>query len=201
RSHEGVASPERHGRADERHGWKGLANNHFSFATPADVCRGGSGIRANAGNVDQLPDARFSGEPRDSRGSCYMDGVEGLLAALHIETHGVHYALNSRHGSGNGAIIIDVGMDRLDAQPDVGEKGFGAFRMPRRDSYRKFALEQMLDDVAAEKASPAKYGKLHSCHRSVPLPTPARRSAASPQSGRQQSADGWLLALPNDKSD
>jgi hypothetical protein len=81
-----------------------------------------------------------------------MEGMEGLLAALHIETHGVHDALNSRHGSGNGAIIIDVGMDRLDAEPNVGEKGFGAFRMPRRDSYRKFALEQMLDDVAAEKS-------------------------------------------------
>jgi hypothetical protein len=150
--------------------------------------------------MDQLPDARFSGEPRDSCGSCYMDRMEGLLAALHIETHGVHDALNSRHGSGNGAIIIDVGMDRLDAEPNVGEKGFGAFRMPRRDSYRKFALEQMLDDVAAEKASPAEYGHLPSCHRSVPSPMSCR-SAASPQSGRQQSVVGWLLALPNDKSD
>ena len=80
--------------------------------------------------MDQLPDARFSGEPRDSCGSCYMDGMEGLLAALHIETHGVHDALDSRYGSGNGAIIIDVGMDRFDAQPNVGEKGGGAFRMP-----------------------------------------------------------------------
>jgi hypothetical protein len=97
-------SPEHHGRADERHGWKGLANNHFSFAAAANVWRGGSGIRANAGDVDQLPDARFSGEPRDSCGSCYMDGMEGLLAALHIETHGVHDALNSRHGSGNGFV-------------------------------------------------------------------------------------------------
>ena len=72
----------------------------------------------------------------------------------------------------------------LDAEPNVGEKGFGAFRMPRRDSYRKFALEQMLDDVAAEKASPAEYGHLPSCHRSVPWPMPSCRSAASPQSGR-----------------
>jgi len=65
-----------------------------------------------------------------SRGSRYMDGMEGLLAALHIETHSVHDALDSRHGSGNGAIIIDVGMDRLDAESNVGEKGCGAFRMP-----------------------------------------------------------------------
>jgi hypothetical protein len=56
--------------------------------------------------------------------------MEGLLAALHIETHGIHDALDSRYGSGNGAIIIDVGMDRLDAEPNVGEKGGGAFRMP-----------------------------------------------------------------------
>src|ERR1700738_4423876 len=58
---------------------------------------------------------------------------------------------------------------------------FGAFRMPRRDSYRKFALEQMLDGGAAEKASPAEYGHLPSCHRSVPSPMSCR-SAASPQS-------------------
>ena len=88
----------------------------------------------------------------------------------------------------------------LDAEPNVGEKGFGAFRMPRRDSYRKFALEQMLDDVAAEKASPAEYGHLPSCHRSVPSPMPSCRSAASPQSGRQ--ADARLATRSaNDKSD
>src|SRR5580700_6162441 len=122
-----------------------------------------------------------------------MDGMEGLLAALHIETHGVHDALNSRHGSGNGAIIIDVGMDRLDAEPNVGEKGVGAFRMPRRDSYRKFALEQMLDDVAAEKASPAEYGHLPSCHRSVPWPMPSCRSAASPVGGNSRRTAGYSL--------
>ena len=131
----------------------------------------------------------------NSCGSCYMDRTEGLLAALHIETHGVHDALDSRHGSGNGAIIIDVGMDRLDAEPNVGEKGFGAFRMPRRDSYRKFALEQMLDDVAAEKASPAEYGHLPSCHRSGPRRC---RRAVPPQAPKVggKSMDGWLLALP-----
>ena len=123
RGHDGVASPEHHGRADECHGWKGLANNYFSFAAAANVWRGGSGIRANAGNVDQLPDMRFSGEPRDSCCSCYMDGMEGLLAALHIETHGVHDALNSRHGSGNGAIIIDVGMDRTRCRAQRRGKG------------------------------------------------------------------------------
>jgi hypothetical protein len=92
-------------------------------------------------------------------------------------------------------------MDRLNAELNVWEKLCSAFWMPRRRSYRKFALEQMLDDVAAEKASPAEYGHLLSCHRSVPWPMPSCRSAANPQSGRQQSADGWLLALPNDKSD
>ena len=59
----------------------------------------------------------------NSCGSCYMDGVEGLLAALHIETHGVHDALNSRHGSGNGAIIIDVGTDRTRCQARRRGKG------------------------------------------------------------------------------
>jgi hypothetical protein len=58
-----------------------------------------------------------------------MDGMEGLLAALHIETHGVHDALDIRYGDGDRAIVFDVGMDRLDAEPNVGEKGCGAFRM------------------------------------------------------------------------
>src|SRR2546430_8606808 len=98
--------------------------------------------------------------PRDSCGSRYMDGMEGLLAALHIETHGVHDALDSRHGSGNGAIVIDVGMDRLDAEPNAGEKGSSAFWMPRCDPHRKIALKQTLDDAPTEKASPADYGHL-----------------------------------------
>ena len=63
-------------------------------------------------------DARFPGKPRDSCGSGYMDGMEGFLPALHIETHRIHDALDTRHGSDNGAIIIDVGIDRL-------EKGSG----------------------------------------------------------------------------
>src|ERR1700730_13645629 len=139
--------------------------------------------------MDQMLDARFPGKPRDSCGSGYMDGMEGLLPALHIETHRTHDALDNRHGSDNGAIIIDVGIDRL-------ENGSGAFWMPRRHSYRKFALEEMLDDAAAEKASPAEYGHLPSCHRSVPSPMPSCRSAASPQSGRQQAVAGGLLSLP-----
>ena len=92
--------------------------------------------------MDEPLGARFSRELRDPFGGCYMDGMEGLLAALHIETHGVHDALDSRHGSGNGAIVIDVGMDRLDAEPNVGEKGSSAFWLPRCDPHRKIALKQ-----------------------------------------------------------
>ena len=79
-------------------------------------------IRANTGNVDQLPDARFSGEPRELV-RLLLHGRNGsLLAALHIETHGVHDALNSRHGSGNGAIIIDIGMDLSMPSPTSGKR-------------------------------------------------------------------------------
>jgi hypothetical protein len=81
--------------------------------------------------MDQMPDARFPGEPRDSCGSCYVDGLEGLLPALPIETHGVYDALDSCHSSGNGAIIVDVGMDRLNVELNVGEKLCSAFWMPR----------------------------------------------------------------------
>jgi hypothetical protein len=49
----------------------------------------------------------------------------------------------------------------------------------------------MLDDVAAEKARPTEYGHLPSYHRSVP----------SPMLRRKPPVDGWLPALPNDKSD
>jgi hypothetical protein len=92
-----------------------------------------------------------------------------------IETHDVHDALDSRHGSDNGAIIIDVGMDRLDTEPTVREKGCGAFWMPRCDPHRKIALKQTLDDAPTEKASPAEYGDFPSCHRSIPRPMPSCR--------------------------
>ena len=48
----------------------------------------------------------------------------------------------------------------LNAKMNVREKRCRAFWMPRRDPYQKIVLEQMLDDAAAEKTSPAKYGYL-----------------------------------------
>jgi hypothetical protein len=130
-----------------------------------------------------------------------VDGMECLVAALHIEAHGIYDAFDSGYGSGNGVLIIDVGVDRINTKLNVRETRCRAFRMPRCNPYQKFALEQMLDDAAAEKTSPAKYGHLPSCHRSVPSPIPSCHSTASPQIGRQLSEDGWLLALPNDKPD
>ncbi len=122
--------------------------------------------------MDQLLDARFSGESRDPRGGCYMNRTEGVSSDLHIETHRIHDALDSRYGNGHGAIIIDVGMDRLDAEPNLWKKGYSAFWMPRCNSYRPIALEQMPDDAAAEKASPPEDGHLPAPHRSIPMPMP-----------------------------
>ena len=89
-----------------------------------------------------------------------MYGMECLVATLHIEAHGIHDAFDSGYGSGNGAIIIDVGTDRLNAKLNVREKRCRAFWMPRRGPYQKFVPEQTLDDAVAEKTSPAKYGHL-----------------------------------------
>ena len=50
---------------------------------------------------------------RASRATVYhidMNGMEGLWPALPIEAHGIHDALDTRDGSGNGAIVIDVGL-------------------------------------------------------------------------------------------
>jgi hypothetical protein len=73
----------------------------------------------NAGNMDEPLGARFSRELRDPFGGCYMDGMEGILAALHIETHGVHDALDIRYGDGDRAIVFDVGMNRLNTEPNA----------------------------------------------------------------------------------
>jgi hypothetical protein len=43
-----------------------------------------------------LLDPGLSGEPRDSRGGCYIDGMEGVSSVLYIETHSVHDAFDSR---------------------------------------------------------------------------------------------------------
>jgi hypothetical protein len=57
----GVASSEHRGRADQRRRRKFLPNNPFSLPAATNVGRCGSGIRANAGNMDQMLDARFPG--------------------------------------------------------------------------------------------------------------------------------------------
>jgi hypothetical protein len=122
--------------------------------------------------MDQALDARFSGEPRHAGGSFHMDRMERLLAALHIETYGIHNAKNTCYGSGNGAIIVDVGIGRLNAEVNAGKQCCGAFWMPGCDPHRMISLKQALDDVPAKKASSAEYGHLIPC----PFRVRSRRS-------------------------
>jgi hypothetical protein len=70
---------------------------------------GGSGIGANAGHVDEPPDARFSRKPGDPCCGLDVNGMEGPWPALRVQAHRIHDALDTRDGSGNGAIVIDVG--------------------------------------------------------------------------------------------
>ena len=112
--------------------------------------------------MDEPPDARFSRKPGDPCCGFDVNGMEGLWPALPIEAHGIHDALDTRDGSGNGAIVIDVGLDRVEL--NVGEKRCNAFWMPHRYPHREITLKQMLDDALAEKASPAEDGHLPSCH-------------------------------------
>jgi hypothetical protein len=103
--------------------------------------------------VDQPPDARFSRKPGDPCCGFDLNGMEGLRPALPIEAHGIHDALDTRDGSGNGPIVIDVGWDRVEL--NVAEERSNAFWMPHCYPHRKITLKQMLDDPLAEKASPA----------------------------------------------
>jgi hypothetical protein len=124
--------------------------------------------------VDELPDARFSRKPGDPCCGFDVNGLEGLWPALSIEAHGIHYAVDTRDGSGNGAVVIDVGLDRVEVTG--GEKRCNAFRMPHRYPRREITLKQTLDDALAEKASPAEDDHLPSCHCSVPREPLSRRS-------------------------
>ena len=92
--------------------------------------------------------------------------MEGLWPALPIKAHGIHDAVDTGDGCGNGTIVIDVGLDRVEL--NVGEKRCNAFWMPRRYPQREITLKEVLDDAPAEKASPAEDGHLPSCHCSVP---------------------------------
>jgi hypothetical protein len=88
---------------------KSLANSFFSSPATADIRRDGSGIGANAGHVDEPPDARFSRKPGDPCCGLDVNGMEGPWPALRVQAHRIHDALDTRDGSSNGAIVIDVG--------------------------------------------------------------------------------------------
>jgi len=137
--------------------------------------------------VNEPPDARLSRKPGDPCCGVDVNGMEGLWPALPIEAHGIHDALDTRDGSGNGAIVIDVGLDRGEVKG--GEKRCNAFRMPHRYPHGQVTLKQTLDDALAKKASPAKDGHLSWHHRFVPralsrscilLVNPAAHFAAFP---------------------
>jgi hypothetical protein len=116
--------------------------------------------------MDQAPDARFSRKPGDLCCGFDVNRMEGLRPPLRVQAHRIHDALDTRDGSGNGAIVIDVGLDRVEVKG--GEKRRNAFRMPHRYPHREITLKQTLDDALAEKASPAEDGHLSWRHCSVP---------------------------------
>ena len=70
--------------------------------------------------MDQAPDARFSRKPGDLCCGFDVNGMEGLWPSLRVQAHRIHDALDTRDGSGNGAIVIDVGLDRVEVKD--GEK-------------------------------------------------------------------------------
>ena len=112
--------------------------------------------------MDETPDARFLRKPGDPCCGFDVNGMERLWPALPIEAHGIHDALDTCDGSGNGAIVIDVCLDRVEL--NVGDERCNAFWMPRRYPHREIILKQVLDYALAEKASPAEDGHLPSCH-------------------------------------
>ena len=85
--------------------------------------------------MDEAPDARFSRKPGDPGCGFDVHGMEGLWPALRIEAHGIYDALDARDCRRNGAIVIDVGLDRVEVKG--GEKRCNAFRMPDRYSTEK----------------------------------------------------------------
>jgi hypothetical protein len=80
--------------------------------------------------MDQAPDARFSRKPGNLCCGFDVNGMEGLWPTLRVQAHRIRDALDTRDGSGNGAIVIDVGLDRVEVKG--GEKRGNAFRMPHR---------------------------------------------------------------------
>src|SRR5215472_16087505 len=77
--------------------------------------------------------------------------------ALDVKTDGVHDCPGAGDACCHGAIIIDIGIHRLDARNIAGKQGMGPVGTPRGDPNGEIGIEQMADDVATEKSGAAKY--------------------------------------------
>ena len=75
-----------------------------------------------------------------------------------VKTDGVHDCPGAGDACCHGAIIIDIGIDRLDARNIAGKQGIDPVGMPRGDPNGKIGIEQTADNVAPENSSAAKYG-------------------------------------------
>src|SRR5690348_2236026 len=101
---------------------------------------------------------------RDALSRVHVDRAKCACSAFGVKTDGVHDCPGAGDGSRDGAIIIDVGMGRFDAGNIAGKQRIGPIWMPRGDPNGEIGIEQMADDVAAEKSSAAKYSHASRTH-------------------------------------
>ncbi len=92
------------------------------MATSARLCSSSS-RRGTSGRL-AIDEAVRPPEIKPGDPCCGFDvnGMEGLWPALPVEAHGIHDAIDTRDGSGNGAIVIDIGLDRVELNVVVNAK-------------------------------------------------------------------------------
>jgi hypothetical protein len=100
----------------------------------------------------------------DPLGSLNVHGMKRFPSALDVETDRIDRGGSAGERTGDGLLVMDVGLDRLQVWIIGTEQSATALRMPGGNPDGKLVLAQMAYDAAAEKAGSSENGDETDAH-------------------------------------
>ncbi len=172
------SGPAHHRRTEDDRIGERRPHRQLALAALADVERRRRRIGADSRDLDEALDAGPLRLTCHSLGGLDVHGVKRVPPALDIKADRIDRAGSAGERIGDGLLVVDIGLDRLQQRIIGTEQFAAALRMPGGNPNRNPVLAQAANHAAAEKAGAAENGDDADAHRGIGA------EAMSPPGGR-----------------